>query len=81
MCIAAQTLRNLVNKSRQRITKMYSGLERKLKSTAEKEAALEEMRDGSQEGNDEKWEIMQYPIEMKIETAELSETEDTNHDV
>ena len=71
-----------MNKSRQRIRKMYSRLERKLKSAAEKEAALEEMRDGSQEGNDDKWEVnMQYPIVMKIETAELSETEDTNYNV
>ena len=32
-----QTLRNLVNKSGQRITEMYRQLERRLKSTIEKE--------------------------------------------
>ena len=70
-----------MNKSRQKIAEAYSELERKLKSVAKKEAALEQMRDGNQDGNDEKLEIMPYPIVIKIETAELSGTEDTNYNV
>ena len=45
-----QTLRNLVNKSMRRITEMYRDLDRRLKSTAEKEqkkmASNREEREG-----------------------------------
>ena len=76
----AQALRNLVNKSRQRIAQVYSELERKLKSSAEKEEALKQMR-RNQDENDGKCgdlEISLNPNPDKIRTAELSETEDTN---
>ena len=48
-----QTLRNLVNRSMRRITEMYRDLDRRLKSTAEKEqkkmASNREEREGTQE--------------------------------
>ena len=48
-----QTLRNLVNRSMRRITETYRDLDRRLKSTAEKErkkmASNREEREGTQE--------------------------------
>jgi len=47
-----QTLRNLVNRSVRRITEMYRDLDRRLKSTAEKEqkvASNREETEGTQE--------------------------------
>ena len=49
----AQVLRNLVNKSRQRIAAVYSWLERKLKSSTKKEQAPEQMRRKNQNKNKE----------------------------
>ena len=75
----AQALRNLVNKSRQRIADVYSELEKKLKSSAKKEKALQRMR-RNQDENDEVCggiDITLDPIQEKIKTAELSETENT----
>ena len=75
----AQALRNLVNKSRQRIAKFYSELEKNLKSSAEKEEALQWMR-RNQDENDEVCgdiDITLDPIQEKIRSAEFSETEDT----
>ena len=77
----AQALRNLVNKSRKRIAQVYSELERKLKSSAEKEEALKQMRRRNQDENDGEcgdFEIPLDPISEKIRTAELSKTEHTN---
>ena len=53
VCITAQALRNLVNKSRQRIAAVYSELEKKLKSFGKKEGAPEQMKRSNQDGNDE----------------------------
>ena len=81
VCIMVQALRNLVNKSRQRIAQVYSELERKLKYSAEKEEALEQMRRRNQDENDGEcndFEIPLDPISEKIRTAELSKTENTN---
>ena len=49
---SVQTLRNLVNRSVGRITEMYRDLDRRLKSTAEKEQKMvsnREEREGTQE--------------------------------
>ena len=76
----AQALRNLVNKSRQRIAEFYSELEKKLKSSAKKEEALQRMR-RNQDENDEVCgdiDITLDPIQEKIRSAEFSETEDTH---
>ena len=75
----AQALRNLVNKSRQRIAEVYSELEKKLKSSAKKEEALQRMR-RIQDENDGVCEDIEFtldPIQEKIRSAEFSETEDT----
>ena len=69
-----------MNKSRQRIAQVYSELERKLKSSAEKEKALEQMRRNQDENDKEcgDFEITLNPIPEKIRTAEFSKTGHTN---
>ena len=47
-----QALRNLVNKSVRRITTVYARLDRRMKSAAAKEAALDKMRRMNQEEDD-----------------------------
>lgn len=47
-----QALRNLVNKSVRRITAVYARLDRRMKSAAAKEAALDKMRRMNQEEDD-----------------------------
>ena len=79
-CITAQALRNLVNKSRQKIEQFYSELERKLKSSAKKEEALEQMRRGNQDEIDKEcvdFEIPLDPISEKIRIAEFLKTKHT----
>ena len=64
-----QALKNLVNKSRQRIAQVYSELERKLKSSVQKEEALKRMRRRNQAENDgecDNFEIPLGPIPKKI---------------
>ena len=64
----AQALKNLVNKSRKRIAAAYSELERKLKSSAKKEEALEQIRrkqHENEEGNGD-FEIILDSIQKKI---------------
>ena len=73
-----QALRNLVNKSCQRIAKVYSKLEKRLKSSAKKKEALEQANRRHQNENYEDFEISQDPISENIRTAVLSKTEDTN---
>ena len=60
VCIMAQALRNLVNKSRQRIAQVYSELERKLKSSAEKE---EQIRRRNQDENDGECSDFEIPLD------------------
>ena len=59
----SQALKYLVNKSRQRIAQVYSELERKLKSSAEKEKALNKMRRKNQDENDEECGDFNIPLE------------------
>ena len=69
VCFMAQALRNLVNKSRQRIAAVYSELEKKLKYFGKKEGAPEQMRRGNQDGNNEVCGDFENPIPEKIRTV------------
>ena len=66
-----------MNKSRQRIAKFYSELEKKLKSSAEKEEVLQRMRRNQDENDEVCEDVTLDPIQEKIRSAEFSETEDT----
>ena len=67
-----------MERSRQRIAQVYSELERKLKSSAKKEEALEQTRRRNQDENIGEFEILLDPTSEKIRTAEVSKTEVTN---
>ena len=61
-----QALRNLVNRSLQRISEVYSELEERLKSSAEKKAAQEKMRRDDQEEEEEEEETDQTLENVEI---------------
>ena len=62
-----QALRNLVNRSLQRISEAYSELEERLKSSAEKKAAQEKMRrKGNQEEEEEETDHTLENVEIAL---------------
>ena len=70
-----QALRNLVNRSLQRISEVYSGLEERLKSSAEKKAAQEKMRrrDNQEEDNqEEEEEEEEEETDQTLENVEIA---------
>lgn len=60
--ILIQALRNLVNKSVRRITTVYARLDRKMKSAAAKEAALDKMRRMNEEEDNKIGGIIQVTL-------------------
>ena len=68
----AQALRNLVNKSRQRIAAVYSGVEKMLKSSAKKKAQQQRNQD---EDSHQNTESVVEAVEEKRRSEGLSESE------
>ena len=68
-----QALRNLVNKSRQRIAAVYSGVDRMLKSSAKKKSQQQRNQDEDSHQNTESV-VEAVPEKMRSEGLSESET-------